>query len=50
MKVFIVDYINEDCSGNQCLQMEIEAPNLETAYELVNEHYPELAIDTIYPQ
>ncbi len=48
MHLFIVEYTNEDCTGNQCLQMEIEAPNLETAYELVNEHYPTLSIDTIY--
>jgi len=48
MKVFIVEYTNEDCTGNQCLQMEIEAPNLETAYELVDEHYSDLCIDVIY--
>jgi hypothetical protein len=49
MQVFIVEYTNEELTGNQCLTMQIEAPNLETAYELVNEHYPELCIDTIYP-
>jgi hypothetical protein len=48
MKIYIVEYTNEDCTGNQTLQMEIEALNLETAYEIVNEHYPDLAIDTIY--
>lgn len=47
-KVYIVEYTNEDCVGNQTLQMEIEAPNLETAYEIVDAHYPDLAIDTIY--
>lgn len=46
--IYIVDYTNEECIGNQCLQMEIEAPNLETAYEIVNECYPDLEIDTIY--
>ena len=50
MQVYIVEYTNEDCVGNQCLQMEIEAPNLETAYEIVDAHYPDLAIDQIYPQ
>jgi hypothetical protein len=50
MKVFIVEYTNEDMIGNQCLQMEIEAPNQETAYEIMNENYPELAIDQIYEQ
>jgi hypothetical protein len=47
--IYIVDYTNEELSGNLCLSMEIEAPNLETAWEIVNEHYPELAIDGISP-
>lgn len=46
--IYIVEYTTEDCIGNQCLQMEIEAPNLETAYELANEY--DLEIDTIYPK
>ena len=50
MRVYIVEYTNQECIGNQCLQMEIEAPNLETAYELVDECYPDLCIDTIYAQ
>jgi hypothetical protein len=49
MQVYIVEYTNEDCTGNQTLQMEIEAPDLETAYEIVDTNYPDLAIDTIYP-
>lgn len=48
MRVFIVEYTSEEYIGNQCGQMEIEAPNLETAYEIVNEHYPDLAVDQIY--
>lgn len=48
MKVYIVEYTNEDCMGNQCLQMEVMAPNLETAWEITNEHYPDLSIDMIY--
>jgi hypothetical protein len=48
MSVFIVEYTNEDCVGNQCLIMEIEAPNLETAYEIVDTEYPHLCVDTIY--
>jgi hypothetical protein len=50
MKVYIVEYTNQECIGNQCLQMEIEAPNLETAYEIMDSNYPDLAIDTIYAQ
>jgi hypothetical protein len=46
--IYIVEYTNEDCTGNQTLTMEIEAPNLETAYELVNEHYPTLCVDNIF--
>ena len=46
--IYIVDYTNEECTGNQCMQMEIDAPNLETAYEIMNETFPYLCIDTIY--
>lgn len=46
--VFIVEYTNEDCSGNQCLQMEIDAYDLEEAYEIVDDIYDYLAVDTIY--
>lgn len=48
MKLYIVEYTNEHCTGNQTLQMELEAPNVETAYEICDEHYPDLAIDMIY--
>lgn len=45
---FIVEYTNQDCIGNQCLQMEIEAADLEEAYEIVDDIYDYLAVDTIY--
>ncbi len=48
MKVFIAEYTNEDRTGNQCLEMEILAPDLGTAYEIVNQHYPTLSIDNIF--
>lgn len=48
-KIFIVEYTDESMVGNDCLQMEIEAPNLETAWEIVNENYSDLIIDQIYP-
>lgn len=48
--VFIVEYTSEDCIGNQCLQMEIEAPHLQTAYEIMDENYPYLEVDVIYPK
>lgn len=49
MAIYIVEYTDEDSMGNQCLQMEIEAHNMETAYEIMNETFPYLCIDTIYP-
>ena len=49
MAIYIVEYTDEDCIGNQCLQIEIEAPNLETAYEIMDKTFPYLCIDTIYP-
>ena len=45
---FIVDYTTEDCG--HLLQMEIDAPDLESAYEKVNAEYPEFSIDRIYPE
>lgn len=48
MNLYIVEYTDEQCTGNQTLQMELQAPNRETAYEMVNEFYPDLDIDTIY--
>lgn len=47
MRTFIVKYTTEDCLGNRCLQMEVDAPNLETAYEIVNDHYPDLCVDQV---
>lgn len=46
--IYIVEYTNEDCIGNQCMQMEIEAADLEEAYEIVADIYDYLAVDTIY--
>ena len=48
MRVFIVEYTNEDCTGNQVLKMEILAESLDAAYEIVEEVYPDLAVDTVY--
>lgn len=48
--IFIVEYTNEDCTGNQCMQMEIEAADLEEAYEIVDDIYDHLNVDTVYPK
>ena len=49
MKTYIVVYIDETLAGHQCDQIEIDAPNLESAYEIVNSFYPDLMIVDIYP-
>ena len=46
--IYIVDYTDELMNGYRPMQMEIEASNLETAYEIMNEQYPDICIDTIY--
>lgn len=46
--IYIVEYTNEDYPGDQCLQMEIEAADLEEAYKIVDDNYDYLAVDTIY--
>jgi hypothetical protein len=50
MATFIVEYTNQDCVGNQVLTMEIEADSLTDAYAVLDENYPNLSIDTVYPE
>lgn len=49
LKSFIVEYTNEDLPGNQVLTMEIDASDLEEAYDIMEDLYPHLAVDDIYP-
>jgi hypothetical protein len=49
LKSFIVEYTNEDLPGNQVLTMEIDASDLEEAYDIMEDLYPHLAVDNIYP-
>jgi len=46
--LYIVEYTNEECTGNQTLTMEIEAADRADAWETVEAHYPHLAVDTLY--
>ena len=48
MNTYIVEYTNEDLVGNQVLTMEIEASDLEEAYEIMDDLYPHFAVDNIY--
>ena len=48
-RIFIVEYTNEDCPGNQCLQMEIEAiAQFEDIYDILDQNYSHLNTDMIY--
>jgi len=49
LKSFIVEYTNEDLPGNQVLTMEIDASDLEEAYDIMEDLYPHFAVDDIYP-
>lgn len=49
LKSFIVEYTSEDLPGNQVLTMEIDASDLEEAYDIMEDLYPHLAVDNIYP-
>ena len=51
MQIFTVEYteVGEDDVEYFGNCMEIQAPNLESAYEQVNEHYPHLIINGIFP-
>lgn len=46
--IYIVEYTTEDQIGNQCLQMEIEAVNKDACWDILEENYPDLAIDCVY--
>jgi len=48
MKIFIVEYINEDRTGDQCMQMEVEAESIEDVYHLLNLYYAMLDTDMVY--
>ena len=48
MNTYIVEYTNEDLVGNQVLTMEIEASDLDEAYEIMDDLYPHFAVDNIY--
>lgn len=47
-KVYIVEYTNENCIGNACLQMEILADSRDEAYGILDQNYPELCVDMVY--
>jgi len=49
LKTFIVEYTNEDLFGNQVLTMEIDASDLEEAYDIMEDLYSDFAVDNIYP-
>lgn len=49
MRLFEVQYTDESLSGNMVRTMQLEAPNLETAYEIMDQNYPDLDVDCIYP-
>ena len=48
MNTYIVEYTSEELSGNQVLTMEIEASDLDEAYEIMDDLYPHFAVDNIY--
>jgi len=48
MEVFVVEYTNQECVGNQTQTMEIEAASLDDAWELVAREYPHLDVDHIF--
>lgn len=46
--IFIVEYTNEDLLGNQTLTMEIGADDLAAAWELLDQHWSHIDVDTVY--
>ena len=48
MREYTVVFSTEEMVGNDTDEMTIDAPDLESAYEIVNEQYPDLIIDQIF--
>lgn len=48
MNTYIVEYTNEELTGNMVLTMEVDASDLDEAYEIMDDLYPHLAVDNIY--
>jgi hypothetical protein len=48
MNTYIVEYTNEGLTGNQVLTMEIDASDIDEAYEILDDIYPFIAVDNIY--
>lgn len=48
MNTYIVEYTNEGLTGNQVLTMEIDASDIDEAYEILDDNYPFIAVDNIY--
>ena len=47
-QTYIVEYTDEDCIGNQCRTLTVQAESLEDAYDMVDWTFPDMAVDTIY--
>ena len=47
-KTYIVEYTDEDCIGNQCRTMTVQAESLDEAYAMLDWSFTELAVNTVY--
>ena len=48
MNTYVVEYTNEELTGNQVLTMEVDASDIDEVYEIMDDLYPHLAVDNIY--
>ena len=48
MNTYVVEYTNEELTGNQVLTMEVDASDIDEAYEIMEDLYSHLAVDNIY--
>jgi len=46
--IFTVEYTNESQVGNQTLTMEIGADDLDSAWELLDQHWSHIDVDAVY--
>lgn len=46
--IFTVEYTNESQVGNQLLTMEIGADDLDSAWELLDQHWSHIDVDAVY--
>jgi hypothetical protein len=47
-KTYIVRYTNQECRGNDFFELEIQARDLEEAFDIIDQEYNHLEVDMVF--